>query len=159
MQNKKPAEINIIKYPRYKKSEDKRCVLTEADINKIKKLHRNGMSLRAIAKEYKTSHQTIGYHVKPQEYRDRINKERYQDIKEKTASDPVYRDMRNKQRYEFMRDKLERSEDMRVYKGKATYKWKKKKIETDEAFKEKVNKQALEAYHKKKRKTSENKEI
>jgi hypothetical protein len=159
MQNKTKKETYIIQYPRYKKAEDKRCVLTEEDIDKIKNLHRNGRSLRSLAKEYKTSHTTISYHVKPQEYRDKINQQRYEDIKEKTASDPEYREMRKTQRCKFIRNKLQRSEEMRVYKGKATYKWKKKKIETDEEFKNKVNKQALEAYHKKKGRPRENKEI
>ena len=139
--------------------EDKRCVLTEADIDKIKDLHRNGMSLRAIAREYKTSHKTIGYHVKPQEYRDRVNKQRYEEIKEKTASDPEYKEIRKKQSYASRQRKLLKSPEMRVYKGKATYKWKKKRLETDEEFKKKVNKQALEFYYKKKRKPDENKEV
>ncbi len=61
-------------YPRYKKSEDQRRILSDKDIDKIKFLYQNGMSMRAIAKDFNTSHVTIGYHVKSQEYRDKLNK-------------------------------------------------------------------------------------
>jgi IS30 family transposase len=139
-----------MKYPRYNKSEDQRVILSDKDIEKIKFLYKNGMSMRSIAKEFNTSHTTISYHVKNQEFRDTLNKKRYQEIKKKINSDPKYKKERKVKNRSFMKNKLKRSPDMKVYKGKITYKWKKKKLIEDEDFKKKTRQQSLNSYYKKK---------
>lgn len=80
-----------------KKNDGRKCGLTEEDEIEIKKLHADGMAIRAIAREYedKCSRRTIGFIINPEQ------KKRVAEAFKERRKDGRYYD-RDKQR-EYMR--------------------------------------------------------
>ena len=136
-------------YPKLPVTEDRRKKLTPAQIEDIKKMRDEGMSLRAIGKIFNVSKTTIKYHCSSQDEKDKLNEQRYKLIKEQEEQDPEFKEKRHKEKLKNHTELLARSEEKRKYKSKSTYKWKKKKYAKDVEFREKTRRQAREGYHRK----------
>lgn len=140
---------NKIEYPRIPFELDRRRVLTEREILEMKDLRNAGFSSRRIAAMYYVSKTIVLYHTNDDGYREKVNKKRYERIKQAENASKLYKQKRNEEKRENWKSILKRSEAARKYKGKMSYQWKKKRLATDPDFKAKTNQQALNAYHRK----------
>ncbi len=137
-------------YPRIAFDKDRRRVLTEREILEMRQLRNEGYASRRIAQMYAISKTAVLYHTGNDEYRERVNKKRYELLKAQEKRDILFKKKRKIQKKENAKDLLKRDEAKRKYKGKATYKWKKKKYHSNKDFADKTKQQSLKNYHKKK---------
>ena len=96
----------MLKYPRYKRSQDLRCKLTEKDIKKIRDFYNKGMTQSDIAKIFKVCQALIYYWKLTAEQRKERNRKIYlaRDI-ERVEKDKKERQRKShKRKYEVMKE-------------------------------------------------------
>ncbi len=139
-------------YPRLPPELDRRRVLTEREIAEMKELRQQGYTSRRLAEMYAVSKTIVLYHTNDEAYREKVNKKRYERIKQREKSEPKYKEFRKEGKREGSKSVLKRNDAGKKYKGKMTYKWKKKKLQSDADYKKRTNQQAINSYHKNKTK-------
>lgn len=144
---KSKVEERKIKYPKLPRELDNRFVLSLGDIKEIKRLKNLGFSSRELGRKFNVSHTTIRYYT-VKNLADRLNKQRYQEIKNRVAVDSKFSKKHKDAKKKSYKKGLKEMEERRIYKGRMTYKWKKKKYHTDKKFREKTKLQAIKNYHK-----------
>ena len=136
-----------MKYPKLPRKLDKRFILSLEDIKEIKRLSKAGFSSRELGRKFNVSHTTIRYYI-VKNLAGKLNKKRYQEIKNRIAIDPQFAKKHKDGKKKAYKDGLKKMKAKRIYKGKATYKWKKNKYHTDKKFRDKTKKQAMKNYYK-----------
>ncbi len=138
-----------MKYPKLPRELDKRFVLSLEDIKEIKRLNKEGFSTRELGRKFNVSHTTIRYYI-VKGLAEKLNKKRYQEIKNRIATDPLFAKKHKDAKKTAWKEGLKKLKARRIYKGKQTYKWKKNKYHTNKEFRDKVKKQAMKNYYKRK---------
>lgn len=136
-----------MKYPKLPEVLDRRKVLTSDNIKEMKKLRKLGMSGKEIGIKFDVSKTIVYYHTNPKEYRDAVNKKRYQDLKQKCKADPAFAKAHQEAKTKSYVEGYQKYPERAKYKGKETAKWKKKKYHTDPIYRNKIKKEALETYY------------